>query len=299
MTAPAPDARALVERSVRRYRRAYRRYERRHPEIFNPVEQERLRASLARAATEIRGGERAQLRALDLGCGSGNVTRHLLDAGFAVTAADVAPEFLRVVERRFAGRSLETRLLGGIDLAGVPDASFDLAAAYSVLHHVPDYLGMVGELARVVRPGGVVYLDHEANEHFWGPDGCAHHFRQALARHELERPGLWNPVRRRWQRYLMPSKYVLGVRLLFDPDYLYGHEGDIHTWPEDHIEWDRIAERLHAAGCEVVAREDYLNFHGDYPAEIYAEWRDRGCTDMACLVARCGSSRSRSGRTEG
>jgi SAM-dependent methyltransferase len=283
VNAPPLDAKALVERSVRRYRRAHRAYERRHPEIFNPVEQDRLRRALARAAAEIRGPEGGPRRALDLGCGSGNLTGHLLALGFDVTAADVSPEFLRTVRRRFG---VDTLRLNGIDLAGVPDGSFDLAAAYSVLHHIPDYLAMVGELARVVRPGGVVVLDHEANEHFWGPDGCAHHFRQELSRRELERPRLWNPARRRWQRYLMPSKYVLGLRLLVDPDYLMGIEGDIHVWAEDHIAWNRIEERLGASGCEVVAREDYLNYHEGYPDDLYAAWRDSGCTDMRCLLAR-------------
>ena len=38
-----PDADRLVERSIQRYRRARRRYARSHPEIFNRIEQARLR----------------------------------------------------------------------------------------------------------------------------------------------------------------------------------------------------------------------------------------------------------------
>ena len=268
---------ALVERSVRRYRRAHRRYDRVHPEIFNPVEQQRLRRALRRA-TELVPGPRA----LDFGCGSGNVTAHLGELGMDVTAADVSPEFLRAVGRRFG---VPTVQLNGRDLAGVPDASFDLVAAYSVLHHIPDYLASVRELARVVRPGGVVYIDHEANDGFWAPDGCGHLLRVDCERRRLGRPGFWNPERRRWQRYLIPSKYVLGVRLLFDPDFLFGSEGDIHVWEKDRIEWERVIAALEESGCSVAWREDYLGYDPAYPEDLYRDYRDRGCTDMTALAA--------------
>jgi SAM-dependent methyltransferase len=268
----------LIERSVRRYRRAHARYDERHPEIFNPVEQRRLRAALERATGDAPGA-----RALDFGCGSGNVTAHLVDLGMDVTAADLSPDFLRTVEQRFRVRTLQ---LNGRDLAGVPDASFDLVAAYSVLHHIPDYLAAVRELARVTGPGGIVYIDHEANDGFWAPDGCAHHLRLECQRRRLEAPGLWNPERRPWQRYLMPSKYALGVRLLFDPDYLFGSEGDIHVWAEDRIEWDRVVAALEDGGCQVAWRDDYLNYHPDYPDDLYDAYRDRGCSDMTALAAR-------------
>ena len=273
-----PDADQLIERSIRRYRRAHSRYERRHPEIFNDVEQARLRAALGRACRDAPGR-----RALDFGCGSGNVTAHLLELDMDVTAADLSPEFLRAVERRFG---VPTLPLNGRDLDGVPDGSFDLVAAYSVLHHIPDYLAAVRELVRVTAPGGIVYLDHEANDGFWAPDGCAHLLRMEWQERRLAAPGFWNPERRRWQRYLMPSKYALGVRLLFDPDYLFGIEGDIHVWAEDRIEWDRVVEALQESGCEVAWREDYLNHNPDYPEDLYEAYRDRGCSDMTALAAR-------------
>ena len=272
------DADRLVERSVRRYRRAHSRYEARHPEIFNPMEQARLHAALERACADAPGR-----RALDFGCGSGNLTAHLVELGMEVTAADLSPEFLRTVEARFGVRTLR---LNGRDLAGAPDGTFDIVAAYSVLHHIPDYLAAVRELARVTVPGGIVYLDHEANDGFWAPDGCAHHLRVEWQERRLVAPGFWNPERRRWQRYLMPSKYALGARLLLDPDYLFGREGDIHVWAEDRIEWDRVIEALEGAGCEVAWREDYFNYNPEYPDDLYEAYRDRGCTDMTALAAR-------------
>src|SRR5947199_5693262 len=35
------------------------------------------------------------------------------------------------------------------------------SCAYSVLHHIPDYLGVIGEIARVLAPGGIAFLRSE------------------------------------------------------------------------------------------------------------------------------------------
>jgi SAM-dependent methyltransferase len=182
---------------------------------------------------------------------------------------------------------VELLTLNGLDLAGIADGSFDLVTAYSVLHHVPDYLGILDELVRVLRPGGVLHLDHEVNDEFWGPDGCGHRFREALAEHRRARPALWNPERHRWQRLAQPAWWALRLW----PAWYFGREGDIHVWPEDHIEWARVEERLVALGCEILRREDYLHFQNGYPRELWERWRREGCTDMRCLTVRRGSPR--------
>jgi ubiquinone/menaquinone biosynthesis C-methylase UbiE len=275
------EARLLVERSIRKYRRSHRRYERQHPEIFNPVEQSRLHTELEQALGEVRSGG-ALPRALDLGCGTGNITRHLLELGARVLAADVSPEFLTTIRHRYAetGR-VETVELNGQDLSGIPDTSIDLVCAYSVLHHIPDYLGAIDEICRVLAPGGIAYLDHEANHNFWDKQSC---FWEML-RATQETRGWWNPEAKRWQRFLVPSKYVFKVRQMINPAYPWDVEGDIHVWDHDHVEWDRVEERLLAGGCEIVRRSDYLNYSTDYPDEVWARFED-ACTNMRLLVAR-------------
>lgn len=275
------DDRQHVAHNVRRYAREYRRYERRHPEIFNSIEQRRLGEELT-AAMSIAPGDPPH--ALDLGVGSGNVTAHLLAAGARVTGADVSPHFLDFVEKRFAGQ-VDTFLLNGTDLREIEDSRFDLLTVYSVLHHIPDYLGALGEMARVLRPGGVLYLDHEVNEHWWESDGCLADFRAAVRRRRVERPGLWNPDRRAWQRVLEPARLVRGLRRRLDPDWENKREGDIHVYPHDHIEWDAIESRLESLGLELVKVVDYLHYRASYPEDLWREHAERGCTDMRLLVA--------------
>ena len=62
-----------------------------------------------------------------------------------------------------AENQLRTVTLSGDFPLPFPDRHFGFAATYSVLHHIPDYLEAVRELARVVDVGGVLYIDHELN----------------------------------------------------------------------------------------------------------------------------------------
>lgn len=262
--------RKRIERNIRVHDRLAARYERTHDEIFNPVEQTRLRAALARAKKALRTGAEPP-RALDFGCGSGNLTRHLLELGFEVVAADVSAGFLRRIEARHRGEPVTTRRLDGESLAGIADGSFDLVAAFSVLHHIPDYLGAVAEMARVTRPGGIVYLDHEHSPGYW-LDHAGHRAFVGRAR------------RFDWRKYLVPANYYGKLRrMLFDPHY--SNEGDIHVWPDDHVEWSAIERLLAARGFEPLFREDYLAFRGSYRRDVYEAHRDR-LADMRVMAMR-------------
>lgn len=261
-------------------------YEARHAEIFNENEQARIRSQLAFALAGIRSAESSP-RVLDYGAGTGNLTRHLLAQGASVVASDVSGGCLKEV-RAMAGDAarLELSLLNGRDLSQFPDGCFDMVAVYSVLHHVPDYLGIIKEFLRVLKPGGVVYLDHEVCPSFWGATPDYDAYQAELGdRLPAERESLWRYLvgilrrRNRW-RYLAAALYLRWKR--FDDD-----EGDIHTHPDDHIEWERIRELLEPR-CEVLRELDYLVCRErSTPAVVWEKWRSR-CADMRLLIARKG-----------
>ena len=104
-----------IARNVAVHDRVARKYDAIHGEIFNPVEQTRLRSALTSARDAIRTGAKL-LHALDFGCGSGNLTRHLLDLALDVTAADVSEGFLDLVRSRYPTERLSTLLMNGSDL---------------------------------------------------------------------------------------------------------------------------------------------------------------------------------------
>lgn len=60
---------------------------------------------------------------------------------------------------------------------------------------------------------------------------------------------------------------------------------DIHVWPDDHIEWDKIAAILAQAGLEPVMTHDYLLFRGGYDEQAYAEYREL-TSAMRCMAFR-------------
>lgn len=257
-------------------------YENRHDDIFNPIEQNRLRQMLEQSMNFVKT-ELSECRALDYGCGSGNLTRHLVEMGLHVLAADVSPEFLKAIQRKYgsSGR-VSTKLINGHDLADIPDNSFDLVATYSVLHHVPDYLNIVKELCRVCKAGGVIYIDHEHNDAFFDHSSAYSEFRKAVA----PTPAV------RIQGYLRllfsPSFYVRFVRKRINSRY--SSEGDIHVWPDDHIQWNAMEQLIGENGFEIVLEHEYLAFSGLYPKPVYDQYADK-CSDMKMLVAQKVSER--------
>lgn len=266
---PANDETRSIDRNIRIHDQIARRYERTHGEIFNDIEQPRLRAALVRALGEVRSG-RTPPHVLDFGCGSGNLTAHLLACGALVTAADVTPAFLDLVRARHHSPSLSFLRLNGKDLSEVADDTFEMIATYSVMHHVPDYLAACVEFARVCRPGGVIMIDHESSEHFWDEQPQHRQFQATASRFD-------------WRKYLTPMSYVHRLRRIIDPRY--SNEGDIHVWADDHIEWDKLRSVMADSGCEVVIDEDYLLFYELYRREVYEEYRDR-YADTKLIVFR-------------
>jgi ubiquinone/menaquinone biosynthesis C-methylase UbiE len=249
-----------------------------HNEIFNPIEQQRLGRALKTAIEAVKTNSTApgELTALDYGSGSGNLTRHLIEAGINTVSADVSDGFLNLIERNFSHTGLsKTMKINGKDLSGIETGQFDLAATYSVLHHVPDYMQIVKEMCRVLKPGGVLYIDHEVNESYYQrPAQYIEFLKKARPIINLKR----------CLRLLLDIKgYKHIVRRLINPRYK--REGDIHVWPDDHIEWDKIEQLLIAEGLEIVLKEDYLLYKSGYDVDVYNEYKDK-CTDERLLIAR-------------
>lgn len=100
-------------------------------------------------------------RALDIGCGPGLTSAALgqsVGASGLVTAVDMAEPMLNLARQRCA--AMPQVQFQNLDVTHLPmaDDSFDIALATQVYEYVPDVLGALKELARVLRPGGRVLL---------------------------------------------------------------------------------------------------------------------------------------------
>ncbi len=103
---------------------------------------------------------------LDVATGTGLVAAELLRRGFEVTGVDQSAEMLARARERFGPR-IELVEASAENLP-FPDGSFDHLTVTYLLRYVDDPGATLRELARVVRPGGIV-----ASLEFGVPSGLA------------------------------------------------------------------------------------------------------------------------------
>lgn len=101
------------------------------------------------------GGLPAGSRVLDLGCGAGATTRALLAArpDLQIHGCDLSRRAIRVA-RTFGGDI--AYLVGSATALPYADASLHAVVFFDVLEHISDAGRCLAEVARVLRPGGVL-----------------------------------------------------------------------------------------------------------------------------------------------
>jgi SAM-dependent methyltransferase len=119
-------------------------------------------------------GGRCDLRVLEIGCGAGGMLGPLQRYG-TVHGLDIDHEYVAFCRQR----GFE-RVLAGSGY-GLPfaDGSFDLVALFDTVEHIPDDVRALAEVARVLRPGGIVFVSAPAYQWLWSQnDRIAHHHRR-------------------------------------------------------------------------------------------------------------------------
>lgn len=94
-------------------------------------------------------------RALDVGCGTGALTAALAErlGAEALAAVDPSEPFAAACRERVPGADVR---IAAADALPFGDGAFDVALAQLVFNFLPDAAAGVREMARVVRPGGIV-----------------------------------------------------------------------------------------------------------------------------------------------
>jgi SAM-dependent methyltransferase len=110
------------------------------------------------AALEPQPGERI----LDLGVGGGALSRRLARVGVRVTGVDPSEVVLEGARRRIGERG--TFLTGRGEAIPLADASMDKAASVNALYFWTDLASVFAELARVLKPGGLLVLGFQTAE---------------------------------------------------------------------------------------------------------------------------------------
>ena len=125
----------------------------------------------------------AAARLLDAGCGTGGMVGHLADRGRAV-GVDLSAEAVRLARAR--GAAVARGELLALPFA---DGTFDCVTSFDVVYHrwVRDDAAAVREMARVLRPGGLLLVRVPALKMLWGAHDEAVHSRHRYTRGEVRR----------------------------------------------------------------------------------------------------------------
>ena len=97
-------------------------------------------------------------RTFDLGCGTGSAFPMLREREFDVVGIDLSSQMIAVAKQRYADdRGIEVSR-GDAEFLPFADASFDVVTCLGVFESLPDYIPAVREIARVLRPSGLLVL---------------------------------------------------------------------------------------------------------------------------------------------
>jgi 2-polyprenyl-6-hydroxyphenyl methylase/3-demethylubiquinone-9 3-methyltransferase len=107
-----------------------------------------------------RGTATASMSVLDVGCGGGLLSERFASIGCAVTGVDQSLPTLEAARAHARAMSLDIGYRQA-DAANLPfeAGQFDVVCCCDVLEHVDDVHRVIGEISRVLKPGGLFFFD--------------------------------------------------------------------------------------------------------------------------------------------
>lgn len=209
-----------------------------------------LKANLAALRKQSPGGN-----LLDLGTGGGLVTRCARGIFDLRVGVDASPLVLRG-----AGTDFDMGIAADAGLLPFQDGFFDAVTCFAVLHHLYDPEKVVAEAARVLKPGGVFYSDHDMDRTFF-------------LRFE--------PALRLYRRLRRPAeKYRRACPMITEELYR------LSEWKEDGIESGRLLLLLEAAGFSAEASFHWFGLNAITNALFGQRRRQAGMAPLVAIRAR-------------
>lgn len=158
--------RKVIEENIRLHALEAKDYELLHPQMFNFYYQQKSRRDVAFICEELlKGKEGQRVEVLDLGCGTGFLTlRFLQRDGFNVTAVDISPEMLGVLQGKVpAAKKSRVRLVNQeiFEFTVQKEVDYDAVVMSALLHHVVDVEELIERSCALVRDGGFYYVAYE------------------------------------------------------------------------------------------------------------------------------------------
>ena len=141
---------------------------------------DRLRASFYSEAVRDRALAVVQVQpgqvAADIGAGTGFITEGLLQQGLRVVAVDQSEAMLAQMRQKFGDNAPTDYRVGEAEHLPIPSATVDYVFANMYLHHVESPPQAIGEMARILKPGGTLVIT-DLDEHSFEFLAREHHDR--------------------------------------------------------------------------------------------------------------------------
>ena len=138
-------AKKIRDENIRVHSKEAEVYDAIHSDIFNKYEQKKTIKDIEFIARHISTKDPS---ALDIGCGTGNLSLKLLKCGFSVVGVDISKEMLDILRNKTKNRSLKLVESDVDSFISKCKEKYDVIAFSSVLHHLPDYLETIENITK-------------------------------------------------------------------------------------------------------------------------------------------------------
>ncbi|MDD1653038.1 MAG: methyltransferase domain-containing protein [Methanomicrobiales archaeon] len=206
-------------------------------------------------------------RALDVGCGTGNLVRELADMGCVPTGIDLSPEMVATAAGSHPG--LQEAFRCADIMTCDPGSDFDVITAMGVLEYQEDGPGFVRRLARFLREGGILYLESRnrlfnlfsTNQYTLGE--IESHRMPDLIR-QLETVDRYSPVREISGDYLSGALRHLKERLQV-PEGTSGGTLPERSYPAGMVRHQYTPRELEEIGARAGCTLEYVVYYHIHP----------------------------------
>lgn len=189
---------------------------------------------------------------LDLGAGTAFLSRAALAHFPEVTAVDLSPAVLAQIPEANI-----RKVCAPCEELPFPQDHFDVVGAFATLHHLYDPRELVREAHRVLKPGGLLYTDHDIERSF---------------------------VRRfRWPLRAYRAFFDHGPRYLAACPNLTAEDYELSEFHGENVV-DSAALRATLAECGFT--DVQLTFHWEGLLPVTPPWRAHGYSPLLRIVAR-------------
>jgi SAM-dependent methyltransferase len=138
---------------------------------------------------EARPRKKAQI--LEIGCGTGHNLAMLSGFGH-VDGLELDDEAREFSEKRLGRKILSAPLP---ELAGVPDAHYDLIGAFDVIEHIDDDNAALASIAAKLKPGGRFVMTVPAHQWMWTAHDVVNHHKRRYSKASLKQLIDGSPMR--------------------------------------------------------------------------------------------------------